>query len=61
MRGKTMAKSLEGKWATYYGDDVLIIRDKEDEPEVTVSMWATGEHENLERDELENIRNTRKG
>ena len=56
-----MAKSLEGKWATYYGDDVLIIRDKEDEPEVTVSMWATGEHENLERDELENIRNTRKG
>lgn len=56
-----MFKSLEGKWATYYDEDVRIVRDQEDEPEVTVTIWTSGEQENIERDELENIRNTRKG
>ena len=56
-----MTKSLEGKWATYYEEDVRIVRDQEGEPEVTVAIWTTGEQENIERDELEDIRNTRKG
>ena len=52
--------NLIGKWASYYGDRVQVIEDDGPEAdEVKVSVWETGEHEWLQRDELTNISDKR--
>lgn len=46
--------NLQDKWATYYGDRVLIEEDTYGD-EVMVMFWTTGERENILREDLTDI------